>query len=169
MRTPILVTLFATAAVAVGLAGDEPSTARRPAPGWVAAERVPEGQSLVLVHNASGRTLFGGAQVVNFDGRKVAKLARGEYTAVVLAPGEHQGWVGSFRKQRFATAAGRATHWVVAYSPAKGWAAPFAGKSFAYGVVPDSLGRALAAGHEWVEPLVPLPAMEEADSARGGR
>lgn len=127
-------------------------------PDWVAAGRVPAGKSLVVVHNASGRTAFGSNYVVNFDGAKVAKLARGQWTAVVLEPGEHRGWVGSFKKQPFATEADRVTHWVVAYSPAKGWAAPLGGKSFAYGVVPDSAGRALMREHAWVEPLVPLPA-----------
>lgn len=127
-------------------------------PGWVSAGRLPADQSLVIVHNASGRTAFGGSYVVNFDGTKVAKLARGQYTAVLLAPGEHRGWVGSFRRQPFTTEAGGVTHYVVAYSPAKSLAAPLGGKAFGYGVVPDSIGQAMAREQEWVEPLVPLPA-----------
>lgn len=126
-------------------------------PAWIVAGRVPDGLSLVIVHNASGRTAFGGHYVVSFDDTKVAKLARCQYTAVLLAPGEHRGWVGSFRHQPFTTARGRVTHWAVAYAPGKSWIAPFGGQSFAYGVIPDSLGRLMMREHQWVEPLVPLP------------
>ncbi len=155
MRTIVAALLLGIALAAAAEAADAPPA---PAPEWVAAGRVPAGKSLVVVHNASGRTAFGSSYVVNFDGAKVAKLARGQWTAVVIEPGEHRGWVGSFKKQPFATEADRVTHWAVAYSPAKGWAAPFGGKSFAYGVVPDSTGRALMREHAWVEPLMPLPA-----------
>lgn len=168
MRSIAVALLLACALAAAAVAADAP-------PEWVTAGRVPAGKSLVVVHNASGRTAFGSTYVVNFDGTKAAKLARGQWTAVVIEPGAHKGWVGSFKKQPFTTEADRVTHWVVAYSPAKGWAAPFGGKSFAYGVVPDSTGRALMREHAWVEPLVPLPAAPPAaasvapDSAGGAR
>ncbi len=166
---------FAIALSVAGLLAAGPAPAGSPpsvAPGWVAAAQVPAGQSLVVIHNASGRTAFGASYVVNFDGSKVAKLARGQYTAVVIPAGEHRGWVGSFRKQSFRTEPDRVTHYVVAYSPAKSWGAPFAGTALAYGVVPDSVGAAMTAGQEWVEPLVPLapvPAPSAPDSAGGGR
>lgn len=136
-------------------------------PAWIVAGHVPPGTSLVIVHNASGRTAFGGTYVVSFDDRKVAKLARCQYTAVLLAPGEHRGWVGSFRQQPFTTARGRVTHWAVAYAPGKSWIAPFGGQSFAYGVIPDSLGRLMMREHQWVEPSQPLPepAFEDSTAA----
>lgn len=155
MKTVVAALLAAGVLAAAAAVAEAPPASP---PEWVAAGRVPAGKSLVVIHNASGRTAFGNTYVVNFDGTKVAKLARGQFTAVVIEPGEHRGWVGSFRKQPFATEADRVTHWVVAYSPAKSWAAPLGGKSFSYGVVPDSTGRAMAREHEWVEPLVPLPA-----------
>lgn len=162
MRTIVAALLLGGALAAASVAADAPPA---PAPEWVTAGRVPAGKSLVVVHNASGRTAFGSSYVVNFDGTKVAKLARGQWTAVVIGPGAHKGWVGSFRKQPFTTEADRVTHWVVAYSPAKSWAAPLGGKSFAYGVVPDSTGRAMLREHAWVEPLVPLPAAPPAAAA----
>lgn len=128
-----------------------------PVPAWIVAGRVPAGQSLVIVHNASGKTAFGGSYVVSFDDRKVAKLARCQYTAVLLPPGPHLGAAGSFRAQPFTTTRGRVTHWAVAYAPGKSWIAPFGGQSFAYGVIADSLGRLMMREHQWVEPLAPLP------------
>lgn len=153
MRAFALLVVLVSACGAVAAADRESTTA----PAWVTAGRVPEGRSLVLVYNASGRTLIGGSYTVQIDGRKVAKLARGRYSAVVLEPGLHDAQVSGFRKVPFTTAPGRVTHWVVAYSPAKSWAAPLGGKGFGYGVVPDSLGPALLAEHRWVEPFVPLP------------
>jgi hypothetical protein len=167
MRTLVVIVLVAAAtAAAIALAQAQQAPMSGEAPAWVLSGRVPAGQSLVVVHNCSGKTLMGGAYVVSFDDCKVAKLARCQYTAVLLSPGRHEGWVGSKARQPFTTVAGRVTHWAVANAPAKSWIAPFGDQSFAFGVVPDSLGRLMMREHKWVEPLVPLPAVDVPDSAR---
>jgi hypothetical protein len=165
MRTLVFLTLVAAAA------GFAPALAQNSqpwpaAPGWVTAGFVPPGQSLVVVHNCSGKTTLSGTYVVYFDGGKVARLGRCQYTAVLLAPGAHEGWTGKAARQAFTTTAGRVTHWAVANAPGKSWIAPFGDAPFAFGVVPDSLGRMMMREHRWVEPLVPLPAIDVPDSTK---
>jgi hypothetical protein len=166
MRTLVLIVLVAAATAVAALAEEAQAPSSGEAPAWVMSGRVPAGQSLVVIHNCSGKSLRAGAYTVSFDGRRVAKLVRGQYTAVLLPPGEHLGWVGSKPPQSFATRTDGVTHWAVANAPGKNWIAPFGDQPFAFGVVADSLGRLMMREHKWTEPLVPLPVVDVPDSAR---
>jgi hypothetical protein len=127
-------------------------------PAYVMARQAPEGKSLVCLYNKSGWTLTNGSQTLKIDGRKVAKLRRDEWSAVVLDPGEHRiiGYEGA-KPVTFRTVAGETAHWVYAYSPGRSWARPFAGSPFTLDVVPDSVAAPWQQHDAWAAPLVPLP------------
>jgi hypothetical protein len=117
------------------------------------SDQIPAGRARLVLHNASGRTLLGGTYTVRIDGRKVARLKRGEYAVVDLEPGRHLARAESFREVPFVIEAGRVAHWAVAYSPDRHWGPPLTGSGFGYGIVPDRLGERLAGAFRRVEPL----------------
>jgi hypothetical protein len=127
-------------------------------PDYVTARQAPEGKCVVYLYNKSGWTLTNSAQTLKIDDRKVAKLRRDTWSAVVLDPGEHR-LVGyeTWKPTVFHTLAGETVHWMYAYSPGKSWAQPFAGSPFTVITVPDSVAAPWRKTDQWVAPLVPLP------------
>ena len=103
------------------------------APGTAAAMPDRPVAATLYVLNVSGATLFAANQDVTDNGRDLVSLPRMTWKRLTIATGAHEFRFKPFQQGRRVTSvealAGGTYYLVVAYSPARSWAMPFAGDS----------------------------------------
>jgi hypothetical protein len=131
-------------AVVICACGAQPTTTATPAqfPPAGPYEEIPGGKAELYVFNASGWTLIQSNYTVKDSGQRIASLPRGTYKRLLIEPGAHE-LNAVERSVKFEALERYRYYFVVAYSPEKSWAFPFAGSPMFVGFVPEEKGREL--------------------------
>ncbi len=111
---------------------------------------IPEGQAIVYLFNASGRTLFTSSQSFKMDRHDVAKLSREEYTDIAVDPGTHT-FDAAGQKITIEIEAGKYYFLRYAFSPGKSWARGLGGKPYSFVEVTEDQGRELMNTYKRIE------------------